>query len=160
MSWNILLAGEGGQGVQIISDIICEAALQHGWHVSQIPNYGLEQRGGVSLSFVKLSETKILYPKFVTPHVVVVLSLQAKERIKIYQEGETIFSFEEYGAFLKENAISASSQNIFYLGLLSHWFSDKKILSYDEIFSLLEMKLLHKSNWEENKKAFLFGFNQ
>jgi len=85
MSLNILFAGEGGQGIQLISDIVCEAVLERGWYVSQIPNFGLEQRGGVSLSFVKISNTKIVYPKFALPQITVVMSAQAQERINMYE---------------------------------------------------------------------------
>ena len=50
----ILLSGDGGQGIQLMSDLICRAAIQRGFFVSHMPNYGLEQRGGVSLAFIQI----------------------------------------------------------------------------------------------------------
>ena len=44
----IALAGEGGQGVQAIAEIMAEAAYNQNMQTIYIPNFGLEQRGGVS----------------------------------------------------------------------------------------------------------------
>ena len=70
----ILLAGDGGQGIQLLSDVICRAAIEHGLYAASIPNYGLEQRGGVSVSFIQIQNTPIVYPKFKTGDLVVILS--------------------------------------------------------------------------------------
>ena len=43
----IVLAGEGGQGVQSIAKILVEAGYEAGKEVLYIPNFGVEQRGGV-----------------------------------------------------------------------------------------------------------------
>jgi 2-oxoglutarate ferredoxin oxidoreductase subunit gamma len=48
----IALAGEGGQGVQSIAEILAEAANEGGKNALYIPNFGVEQRGGVSIAFV------------------------------------------------------------------------------------------------------------
>ena len=45
----IVLAGEGGQGVQSIAKILVEAGYEAGKQVLYIPNFGVEQRGGVSV---------------------------------------------------------------------------------------------------------------
>ena len=49
----ILIAGEGGQGVQTISKVLTETAYHKGLEISFVPNYGVEQRGGVSLGYIK-----------------------------------------------------------------------------------------------------------
>ena len=45
MILKILLAGDGGQGIQSISDLLAQASFANGLNITQIPNYGLEQRG-------------------------------------------------------------------------------------------------------------------
>ena len=40
----IALAGEGGQGVQSIAEILAEAANEQGKQALYIPNFGVEQR--------------------------------------------------------------------------------------------------------------------
>jgi 2-oxoglutarate ferredoxin oxidoreductase subunit gamma len=45
----IIIAGEGGQGIQTIAHAFARAAFLDDLNVSFMPNYGVEQRGGVSL---------------------------------------------------------------------------------------------------------------
>lgn len=47
----IALAGEGGQGVQSVAGIMVEAANDSGREALYIPNFGVEQRGGVSVAY-------------------------------------------------------------------------------------------------------------
>src|SRR4030042_4155694 len=79
-SIKILIAGEGGQGVQTISKILAKSAFEAGYHSSYIPNFGTEQRGGISLAYVQASCYGIIYPKFQTADVFVVLSSRDIER--------------------------------------------------------------------------------
>lgn len=54
----IVLAGEGGQGVQSIAKILVEAGYEAGKQILYIPNFGVEQRGGVSIAFCQISDEK------------------------------------------------------------------------------------------------------
>jgi len=52
---NILLAGDGGQGIQTMAYVISQVIFDDKkFNISLIPNYGLEQRGGVSMVFLKI----------------------------------------------------------------------------------------------------------
>jgi len=157
MLFKILLSGDGGQGIQLLSDIICRASFNNGWHVSHIPNYGLEQRGGVSLAFIQISDKEIAYPKFSKPDVLLVMSEQARERTANYRHediGYWILDICDYAKKLEEQKISYQSQNIFFLGLIARMLEEKNIIKSEEVLKLLEEKLGKKVNWEENKKAF------
>ena len=48
--WKIAAAGEGGQGVQALAETLALAAYRAGLNALYIPNFGIEQRGGVSLA--------------------------------------------------------------------------------------------------------------
>ena len=50
----IVLAGEGGQGVQSVAKILVEAGYEAGKQILYIPNFGVEQRGGVSIAFCQI----------------------------------------------------------------------------------------------------------
>jgi len=65
-SLKIILIGEGGQGIQTIAKIISRAAFNRKYHASYIPNFGTEQRGGLSLAFIQISKRPIISPKFKT----------------------------------------------------------------------------------------------
>jgi indolepyruvate ferredoxin oxidoreductase, beta subunit len=53
---NIQLAGVGGQGVLLISNIIGAACVKHGLKVLSSEVHGMAQRGGVVLSTVRIGE--------------------------------------------------------------------------------------------------------
>lgn len=156
----ILFAGDGGQGVQTIAEIIFQAAFAQDWEVSLIPNYGLEQRGGVSLAFLKISDKKISYPKFSVADWLIVLSSQAKSRTNNFRGPETQnFDYVDFDFKNKAPEVLEKSLNIFVLGALTKKLEENGILKTEVVFSLLEKKLKNKNNWENNKNAFQNGLN-
>lgn len=90
----VALAGEGGQGVQAIAEILAEAAYNENKQTIYIPNFGLEQRGGVSIAFIQVSDKRIGAPKFFKADVVVALSDRAVERTAIYSDKNTVFVYD------------------------------------------------------------------
>lgn len=90
----MVLAGEGGQGVQTVAEILAEAANDKGKQVIYIPNFGVEQRGGVSVAFVQVSDEAIGSPKFDTADIVVALSDRAVQRTKQYIGPETTIVYD------------------------------------------------------------------
>ena len=53
---NILIAGVGGQGVVLASDIIGEAALEAGLQVKKTDTLGMAQRGGSVITHLRIGE--------------------------------------------------------------------------------------------------------
>ncbi len=90
----IALAGEGGQGVQSVAEIIAEAANEEGREALYIPNFGVEQRGGVSVAFLQIGDGPIDSPKFQTADIVVALSDRAVLRTKQYVDSKTTFVYD------------------------------------------------------------------
>lgn len=80
----ILVAGEGGQGVQSIAKILVEAAYHENKNVIYIPNFGIEQRGGVSIAFSQISDKPIGEAKFAKGDIVIMLSDRAIDRCAQY----------------------------------------------------------------------------
>lgn len=91
----IALAGEGGQGVQSVAEIIAEAAYNEKKQTIYIPNFGLEQRGGVSIAFIQVSDEKIGAPKFNKADVVIALSERAIGRTTVYSDDNTLFVYDK-----------------------------------------------------------------
>ncbi|MGI6307486.1 MAG: 2-oxoacid:acceptor oxidoreductase family protein [Dethiobacteria bacterium] len=90
----IALGGEGGQGVQSAADILAQAAFEEGREALYIPNFGIEQRGGVSLAFVQIGEKLIGSPKFIRADLVVALSARSLERLQPYMGEESIILYD------------------------------------------------------------------
>jgi 2-oxoglutarate ferredoxin oxidoreductase subunit gamma len=90
----IALAGEGGQGVQSVAEILAEAAYNENKQTIYIPNFGLEQRGGVSIAFIQFSDSRIGAPKFHKADVVIALSERAVSRTLDYSGPETLYVYD------------------------------------------------------------------
>lgn len=90
----IVLAGEGGQGVQKVAEILAEAANMEGKNALYIPNFGVEQRGGVSIAFVQIGEDEISFPKFSKGDIVIALSNRAVKRTEQYLCGNTVLVYD------------------------------------------------------------------
>ncbi len=58
----VMMAGAGGQGILFIGKLLANAAIQEYAHVTFIPSYGAEVRGGPSSCQVILSDTEISSP--------------------------------------------------------------------------------------------------
>ncbi len=90
----IILAGEGGQGVQSVAEIIAEAANEEGREALYIPNFGVEQRGGVSVAYLQIGDRPIGSPKFLKADIVIALSDRAVYRTLKYVGPETVFVYD------------------------------------------------------------------
>jgi len=90
----IALAGEGGQGVQLVAELLAEAANQEGKEAIYIPNFGVEQRGGVSIAYVQISDEYIGAPRFKKGDIVVALSDRAITRTQVHVGPETVLVYD------------------------------------------------------------------
>jgi 2-oxoglutarate ferredoxin oxidoreductase subunit gamma len=70
----IFFAGFGGQGIILAGKIVCLAAMGEGKHVSHIPSYGAEMRGGTANCAVVVADTPIGSPLVPRPDVCVVMN--------------------------------------------------------------------------------------
>jgi len=87
---NICVAGEGGQGAQSVAKIIVNAAYNQKVPVAYVPNYGVEQRGGVSIAFVRIAKDPISYPKFDKADILFILSDRSIDRVQQHISKDTI----------------------------------------------------------------------
>ncbi len=104
----IIIAGEGGQGVQTIGKILAQAAFQKNLKALYLPNFGVEQRGGVSVAFVQIGKENLYYPKFSKADLLVLLSKRSTERTKRYADNQSriIYNSSEVTKELLPNAKS------------------------------------------------------
>jgi 2-oxoglutarate ferredoxin oxidoreductase subunit gamma len=74
---DVFIAGDGGQGILLIGNIIAEAAISEGREVTFLPSYGVEMRGGNANCTVVLSDKPIGSPSINSPKVVMAMSMKA-----------------------------------------------------------------------------------
>ncbi|NLK18853.1 MAG: 2-oxoacid:ferredoxin oxidoreductase subunit gamma [Synergistaceae bacterium] len=82
----LLAAGFGGQGVMVLGQLVAYTGIEEGRHVTWIPSYGPEMRGGTANCGVVLSEGEIGSPVVDDADVLVVLNqpslLKFLDRVK------------------------------------------------------------------------------
>jgi 2-oxoglutarate ferredoxin oxidoreductase subunit gamma len=88
--FNIIISGEGGQGVLSIAEIIAQAAWMQGKQAVCVPYFSTEKRGGISMAFARVSEQSIPFPKFRQADLLVALSQRAVTRLESYLKKDTI----------------------------------------------------------------------
>jgi len=74
MKEEILFAGFGGQGIMFMGKAIAYAAMNEGKHVTWIPSYGAEVRGGTAYSMVVISDEAIASPLIKEPTICVAMN--------------------------------------------------------------------------------------
>lgn len=74
MQEEIIISGFGGQGVLLAGKLLCIAAMREGKHVSHIPSYGAEMRGGTANCKVIISDEEISSPVIDNPTIVIALN--------------------------------------------------------------------------------------
>lgn len=80
-TWQIVLAGEGGQGLIVAGILLAEAAsIFEGKVATQTQSYGIASRGGFSKAEVIISNREIVYQGVEKPDLVLALSEEAYEK--------------------------------------------------------------------------------
>ena len=80
MHEEIIFAGFGGQGVLFAGQLLAYTALEEGKHVTWIPSYGPEMRGGTANCTVVVSDEPIGSPVCKHPTVAVVFNNPSLEK--------------------------------------------------------------------------------
>jgi 2-oxoglutarate ferredoxin oxidoreductase subunit gamma len=69
-----IFAGSGGQGVLVMGYILSTSAMMDGKHVTYLPSYGAEVRGGTANCTVCISDQEIASPVASSPEYAVVMN--------------------------------------------------------------------------------------
>lgn len=80
MESSIVIAGFGGQGVLFAGKMLAYAGMENGLHVTWIPSYGPEMRGGTANCTVVISDRPIGAPIVSQPEIVIALNHPSFEK--------------------------------------------------------------------------------
>jgi len=73
-TYEVILAGSGGQGLVSSGIMLGEAAILEDKNVMQTTSYGIAQRGGLSMAEVIISDAEILFQEVENPDIVLALT--------------------------------------------------------------------------------------
>ena len=172
-SEEILCAGFGGQGIMFMGKLLALAGLLQDRHVTWMPSYGAEVRGGTAYSMVKVSDADIASPIVLHPDILIVMNRPSlvKYEEKLKDGGILISNKTLVGNISKRKSITLvniplteaasklgdiRSANMMAIGALA---KRSKMLSIRNITNALGVAF--KSNEElllRNKKALEKGY--
>jgi 2-oxoglutarate ferredoxin oxidoreductase subunit gamma len=173
----ILIAGEGGQGVQLVAKLLIEASFKKRKQITYLPNFGVEQRGGVSLAFIQISDLPISFPKFQKADIIILLTKRGLARVERYFTPETVLIFdnsivsEEDVRSLKVEKIAVPAShiaktklvprvfNIIILGVIGHYLGLKLKEIQFEMLKFFKLKYEAEPELKHfNQKALEIGY--
>ncbi|HDQ70661.1 MAG TPA: 2-oxoacid:ferredoxin oxidoreductase subunit gamma [Chloroflexi bacterium] len=79
MQQEVIISGFGGQGTLFAGQLLAYAAMDNGYHVTWIPSYGPEMRGGKARCTVIVADEPIGSPLVRRPSAAIVLNLPSME---------------------------------------------------------------------------------
>lgn len=82
MTHNIIISGFGGQGILFASKQLAKSAMHEDLHVSWLPSYGPEMRGGACNCSVIISDEEIGSPLVPHPDILLVFNLPSFDKFE------------------------------------------------------------------------------
>ncbi len=179
MKYEIIIVGSGGQGIQLLGEILAEAAAKEGKEASLTVSYGAAVRGGESKVGILISDKKNDYTEPIEPNLAVVFSKKALDNIdgKSLKEGATVLYDDDislqdvvlkipsrlnlvYVAFpATKTAVELGNAMVANMVILGYLVKITKIIKPETALSLIGEKVKEKFR-ELNKKAFNEGFEK
>lgn len=78
----IIIAGSGGQGIILLGKVLAEAAMRGNKHVTWMPSYGVEVRGGTAHCMVIISDEEIGSPCIGKADTLIVMNEPSYDRFQ------------------------------------------------------------------------------
>jgi 2-oxoglutarate ferredoxin oxidoreductase subunit gamma len=174
MTSRIILAGFGGQGILFAGKQLAKTAMHKGRHVSWLPSYGPEMRGGAANCSVIISDKEIGSPIISQPDILVALSLPSFSKFEpAVSEGGLLFANSSLipekskrgdikAHYIPATELAAKNglaggANVIMLGYLLYV---TRLFDYDELIGniLSSIPASKSALIEGNKKALLLGY--
>jgi len=97
MTYEIIIAGFGGQGVLSMGKILAYSGLMEGKEVSWMPSYGPEQRGGTANVTVIISDERISSPVLNEYDVAIILNQPSMDKFESKVKPGGVLIYDDYG---------------------------------------------------------------
>ena len=168
----IVASGFGGQGVVRLGQIMGQAAVKQGLHVTMLKSHGTEMRGGYVRSQLVMSKKVIDSPMCETPDYLVALSSAAYNRFKDSVPADGIILYDPGFVETSDETLSCTQKavpakdlsieqfgrpmfaNTIVLGRLAKYFD--KILDKDVVLDSV-LEVIPKFH-DQNREAFEIGY--
>ncbi len=173
MTEELIIAGFGGQGVLSMGKILANTALLQGKHVSWLPSYGPEMRGGTANVTVIVSDEEVSSPVLNEFDTVIALNQPSLTKFEssVKPGGVLIYDtngiktpptrqdIDIYPIAATQTASKKAMSKVFNMLVLGAYLSVKSIVGLNEILSGLKKSLpqRHHKLLPINEKALFVG---
>jgi len=169
---DVVMAGFGGQGLMFIGKLLAYSAMKEDQHVTWIPSYGPEMRGGTANCTVVISNEEIGPPVVSHPRSVIVMNNPSMEAFepKIQKDGLLLLSSSMVNSPVtrsdirtlavpaSELAALAGNEKAANMVLLGAYIAVSKVVSEKSIIEGLKEMFSKKMDlFEINIRAFEAG---
>lgn len=169
----LIIAGFGGQGVLSMGKILAYSALMQGKHVSWLPSYGPEMRGGTANVTVILSDEEVSSPVLKQFDTVIALNQPSlskfEEEVKpggvlIYdtngiKKPPTRTDITIYAIDAEQTASNLNMSKVFNMIVLGAYLKVKPLIAFEDVIAGLKKSLpkRHHKLLPINEKALTIG---
>ncbi|MCD4829112.1 MAG: 2-oxoacid:acceptor oxidoreductase family protein [Candidatus Cloacimonetes bacterium] len=163
MKYEMICSGFGGQGALTVGKFLALAGMNEGKHVSWLPSYGPEMRGGTANVSTVISDRPVASPLVTTPDILVALNQPSLDKFgPDVREGGLIIAnsdlcpggFEREGVdivFLPMNTIAKECGSI----KVTNMVSIGALLSRSDVVKIESVKNALQELLAEKKPALL-----
>jgi len=169
----LIMAGFGGQGILLLGLGLAESGMRSGCHVSWIPSYGPEMRGGTANCHVNLSDKRIGSPLVSRPTVLIAMNLPSLEKFEpeVEEGGLIIYDSELVSRAPKRDDVEVlaipATKMADELGntraanmvILGAYIAYTKVLSKEVVINALPAFIKRKNLVPLNEKAIKVGID-
>jgi 2-oxoisovalerate ferredoxin oxidoreductase beta subunit len=167
------IAGFGGQGVLFLGRLLAEAGMRQGYHVSWLPSYGPEMRGGTAHCHVTISTEPIASPLVSRPSVLIAMNRPSLERFEpeVIPGGLILYDSSLISTHVRRTDVeaipvpatrmadqlgSAKAANMVMLGA---YLGLTRVLSIETVIAVLERTVENRSLRDLNVKSLRAGMS-
>ncbi len=124
MKLDLVFTGVGGQGVVVLSDIFCEAALIDGFDVAKAEIHGMAQRGGSISAHVRIGD-KVLSPLIERGKAGIIVGFEVLETARALPMLKPTGTVIVNTKFIPPNCLSVSSEKPLKIETLLNMIQDR-----------------------------------
>ncbi len=175
MTKNILIAGFGGQGVLFAGKALAKMGMHSDLHVTWLPSYGPEMRGGAANCSVIISNEEIGSPLVPNPDILIAFNIPSFDKFEpLVKAGGTIFvdstmvskksertDIDAYYIPASKIADESGLKGLSNVIVLGHLIKKTGIFEYDAFLTdiISAIPATKAALIEGNKKALKLGYD-
>jgi 2-oxoglutarate ferredoxin oxidoreductase subunit gamma len=173
MKHEVIIAGFGGQGVMVMGQLLAYAAMAEGKHVSWMPSYGPEMRGGTANCAVIISDEPVGDPMVSEPTAAIMMNSPSLDKFwrGVKTGGDLIINgsliekeversdIHKYRVPINQIAVGLGSEKMINMVALGALLAAVKIVSPYSLLSCFAKKFAAKpAILASNTAAFQQGY--